>query len=676
MKRPSKKEQIEAQKAASRSAAELPVSVPRDQSGHMTVDSLWATLHKSVMNKEAETAAVQMSDPIMPFSSSPLEFRSTERSRDEFIPTGLLAPSAGDDGQKSGSSDDADSPDVSPTARLQNKGGGDGQRKQLHELKRRVLEQQLQQRLKFEALADDEDDEDDLVIVQPDMQSVAKEEARTRRTLKHDSTSKGKLKQLAFAGRTKKPTPSTSASTVRSSVKGKEPEIIATSYGELNKTLMQRAHAQSSKAIEAKEEEWRRMGGRIQRSTDTSGNRHKDAVLALISKGMSASSDTGNAAADPAEDSESDEDWAPDQDEQQALGEFDFMREEFFASGGENTDDAHTAPGESSYESTDNADDEEREGEPDEYEENEEEEVIMPSRPARTYGRKIAVIQSDEEEDEEEIILPPRPARTYGRKATVLRPDEEEDQEEVIMPPRPARTYGRKATVLRPDEEDHLRSGDAGDASPLQDAFSSPLAAPALRDALSSPLAAPALRDALSSPPAASAGLRTGGLSQFFTQYQSAAVQNRIQGLGDDNEFSLTLDVEPPFALEVPQDVRQRAEIIFAKEQELLVETSGEGGAPSPKLYVNEHGFLTQSLAVSSPDISRMPFGTEFSSSTPSSPIKNSARPLSLHRQALEPVRKKRKLEDGRLEEIGSALDDSDREKSPPEELQFSLTPD
>lgn len=62
---------------------------------------------------------------------------------------------------------------------------------------------------------------------------------------------------------------------------------------------------------------------------------------------------------------------------------------------------------------------------------------------------------------------------------------------------------------------------------------------------------------------------------------------------GTENEgLSLTLDVGLKPALEVSNTLRQKAEVIFEKEQEYVVAAAvQQNDRPKEPLYVNDHGY-------------------------------------------------------------------------------------
>jgi hypothetical protein len=59
--------------------------------------------------------------------------------------------------------------------------------------------------------------------------------------------------------------------------------------------------------------------------------------------------------------------------------------------------------------------------------------------------------------------------------------------------------------------------------------------------------------------------------------------------LRKDNELSLTFDAQP--ALEVDDVLKEKAEQIFGKEQEYLIEAARRAPKQKPQLYVNDNGY-------------------------------------------------------------------------------------
>ncbi|KAI6047042.1 MRC1-like domain-containing protein [Pisolithus marmoratus] len=93
------------------------------------------------------------------------------------------------------------------------------------------------------------------------------------------------------------------------------------------------------------------------------------------------------------------------------------------------------------------------------------------------------------------------------------------------------------------------------------------------------------------------------GLSQFFSDDDGP----RKVSSPNSNELSLTLDVRLQPALEVSSTLRRKADVIFEKEQEYVVAAAQKEQRPKEVLYVNDHGFLTQTRPEgSSPQVYHM----------------------------------------------------------------------
>ncbi|OCH87897.1 hypothetical protein OBBRIDRAFT_795748 [Obba rivulosa] len=728
VKRPSKKEQAEMKKATARLVAERPVSVPRIEEKRILITDLWKKLGRSMGAQNhgpLSDAKVANSDPIVPFSSSPAtvpgndhsETGSSSRSNGGFASnyTGLLGPPAVEGAEPSNANGDEDMPDIrSLLQEEEKKRAEEVKRAQLGELKRRALEHQRQQRMEAEARGDEDngDDDDDLVIVQPDMQSVVKEEARSRKSLKNVKTSLGRVKQLALAGPLRKPASKIAPrgndkdsgkktfvslekgfASARPSMKGREQDGVEFTQAKLNQMLRESANEQAMDLVKGKEEEWLRLGGKIQRSSDPGDAQGKEALLTIISKGLSAGSGIA-AADDSATDSGgSDEDWIPDQDEGQGSGEEGEDARDVGSSDEENAGkDVSAVPKGSSHEQSDATDDGER--------------LVVRPRRSRFKGRTFGVLDSEDENDDHGLEFPSTgslliPESSYlgsdssprselsVRAAALHRTsmssledgtdkendmrlmfDRGEDKENTaiaIQSPVTDRTvrrqlgqgsrHGRTLLAMLSDDEDNMDGlVSPKNRAPLQDLaedgekveshFDFPVLEQRKSPSSDTDFVQPddlpesdkvvPVRD-LSPSPSILKVLKVGGLSQFFTQQQSAAGRNQIRGLGNNDDLSLTLDVSLQPALEITQGVRQKADNIFEKEQESLVEKSGEGGAQRRKLYINDDGFFTQTLeAISSPGVVRRLSVTQTSSTSQMSPTKDEA-PV-LQRQPLEPL--------------------------------------
>ncbi|KAF7978296.1 hypothetical protein HWV62_887 [Athelia sp. TMB] len=110
----------------------------------------------------------------------------------------------------------------------------------------------------------------------------------------------------------------------------------------------------------------------------------------------------------------------------------------------------------------------------------------------------------------------------------------------------------------------------------------------------------------------------SGGFSQWSEDEHGTkdAGLNKLRKPAEDiEELSLTLDVGFQPVLEVDENLRRQADAIFEKEQAYLVEAANRKPKKKEELYVNDHGFLTQTRPdVSTPEIYRLasPSKTQF----------------------------------------------------------------
>ncbi|KAH9899795.1 MRC1-like domain-containing protein [Cubamyces lactineus] len=85
-----------------------------------------------------------------------------------------------------------------------------------------------------------------------------------------------------------------------------------------------------------------------------------------------------------------------------------------------------------------------------------------------------------------------------------------------------------------------------------------------------------------------------GGFSQFFTQEGGGGFE-KLKAAQQDDDISLTMDTGVRPVLEVDQSLVKKADELFEKEQELVVqEHQAALDEPKPQLFVDENGFLTQ----------------------------------------------------------------------------------
>ncbi|KAF8665746.1 hypothetical protein AX16_000194 [Volvariella volvacea WC 439] len=97
-----------------------------------------------------------------------------------------------------------------------------------------------------------------------------------------------------------------------------------------------------------------------------------------------------------------------------------------------------------------------------------------------------------------------------------------------------------------------------------------------------------------------------GGLSQLFEAdtEQPRPTPPKVLCKGGKSNLGLTQDVELDAALQVGDDLLQKADAIFEREQEEILAAAAKKLTNKPELYVNELGFLTQTRPdVSSPEI-------------------------------------------------------------------------
>ncbi|KAI0335542.1 hypothetical protein GY45DRAFT_1316888 [Cubamyces sp. BRFM 1775] len=85
-----------------------------------------------------------------------------------------------------------------------------------------------------------------------------------------------------------------------------------------------------------------------------------------------------------------------------------------------------------------------------------------------------------------------------------------------------------------------------------------------------------------------------GGFSQFFTQEGGGGFE-KLKVAQREDDIALTLDTGVRPALEVDLSLVKKADELFEKEQEMVVQEHQEAvEEPKPQLFVDENGFLTQ----------------------------------------------------------------------------------
>ncbi|KAI0776041.1 hypothetical protein BD413DRAFT_469485 [Trametes elegans] len=681
---PTKKESLETQKTTARITANQEVEVTRAPQKRWTVTDLLSRINAPPVIADAKARprsrsplpSSSTSDPIQGFSSPPAVRTSRNRTRrspsprhptnKEFVPTGLLGNSKLDESES-----EDELPDASALMReAQERRAQEERAKQLKALKARAAAQQRRT-----SVGPDEDEDDDLLVVD-DMESVVRNEARTRQKAASDGVflSHGKQKQLGFAGRSVRPSGTAQQvvdgdhavqllkTAARASFMAGESKTDAPKVepATLNKVLLCLSSAQAKKAIAAKEEDWKRRGGKIKEQVEKrEASKTAQELLQEIEARHRSTEDSRNEDVDMAHSSDDDSDYKPHGDDAGSLQS-------------EEEVDVNPAPVPARGDLSDQADDE-----------GDDENPFVAPRARRSTGparhRPVARVVSDDEEDSENVPPPPNRAllrgtsslprsnpslpdsdtepRVLARRSSVssmgertedgtdkendarLSFDRGEDKENTaiaVQSPNLSLGMGRSFGSLFAAEFEAspaARNGPEGVRSPLKElradeedeadpfAFSpgplrlSPSApAPALASAAPSmdldlgetglqPAFTPSgkgkerARDSSPSPavdmiPAAGGG---GGFSQFFTQGGGGGDFEKLRAAQRDDDDLLTAEPGLQPALEVDQSLAKKADEIFEKEQEFVLQAQQQARPlPKQEVYIDENGFLTQ----------------------------------------------------------------------------------
>ncbi|THH02393.1 hypothetical protein EW026_g443 [Hermanssonia centrifuga] len=94
--------------------------------------------------------------------------------------------------------------------------------------------------------------------------------------------------------------------------------------------------------------------------------------------------------------------------------------------------------------------------------------------------------------------------------------------------------------------------------------------------------------------------LKAAGFSQFFTPEKSGSALQKLRPPQSSKDLSLTMDAQIQPALDVDETLLRKADDIFEKEQEFLLEDAVKAPPSQRSVYVNETGFLTQTRPSSS----------------------------------------------------------------------------
>ncbi|TFY59126.1 hypothetical protein EVJ58_g5980 [Rhodofomes roseus] len=112
--------------------------------------------------------------------------------------------------------------------------------------------------------------------------------------------------------------------------------------------------------------------------------------------------------------------------------------------------------------------------------------------------------------------------------------------------------------------------------------------------------------------------IQDGGLSDFFSQQSALDGPAQIKGARTSQDLALTADITLQPALDINQTLRRKADDIFEKEQEIIAEGANKETSPEKKrIYVNEHGFLTQTRPMWTPARSQLFSPSQLAKRTP-----------------------------------------------------------
>ncbi|TFY74137.1 hypothetical protein EWM64_g9876, partial [Hericium alpestre] len=498
-------------------------------------------------------------------------------------------------------------------------------------LKRDQAKRELQQRkqLALERRAvmahSDDDDDDELEIVAADLQEEAQDrKGRPRQSEVHKrqlELALGRSGARAVSGSPEKQrtknmgvdalkSAGRSTFSVANEVKTRGGQKAGLKRAELDRILLERAEKQRAEEVKKKEEEYVKRGGRIKE-----GVLEEKDVGEWLEKGLEVAEKRERGMEDDSE--EEDGDWVPDEQERESASP---VPDETQVQDDENGERVHMDRG--SVE-VDNG--------PKDDEEN-------PFAPPRSKARRRstvrprAVLDSDAESDTENIVLPFPPTATARKapnaSASVPTTDaENENENETDKENVENRMFDRgedkenkavgKAGGFSQffDEDDGAeQKGDRPQSEKLQSGFSQFFGeeegiAGREKDAVPQPAALQGGFSQLfgSGTAAATQGpkpMQLGGLTQAFQETQNNSGFDSMRKV----DLSLTFKTQLQPALDVDESLREKAEQIFEKEQEYLVEAANRPTKQQQKreLYVNENGFLTQTRPdVSTPELYR-----------------------------------------------------------------------
>ncbi|KAF8873864.1 hypothetical protein CPB84DRAFT_1967107 [Gymnopilus junonius] len=308
---PTKKEKAELVKERSRFAAETTVSIPRAEDRKWTKDFFFAKIFENqpllqVQEPPKPTTTFPTSDPIGSFSS-PLRKLELPSSEPESKPSSskVLRETPLDNSLRDAhdSGEDSDLPEIGEvlTKDLKKKG--------LLEMKKRALEQQKR------TISEDEDDDLEIMDTNP-MAALKEEEEHRRSARKRPSEGRKRQLHLAKVNPAKQTAKGVSAISPRRKMHGDISSIISRHAAEdgmdqkeLNLLLAAEAQKRALDTTKRKEEEWKRHGGRIRSNPGAQSDGLAVVLKSVAEKALEASE--GTRKGEENEDDTSDEDWKP-----------------------------------------------------------------------------------------------------------------------------------------------------------------------------------------------------------------------------------------------------------------------------------------------------------------------------------------------------------------------------
>ncbi|KAI0796597.1 MRC1-like domain-containing protein [Abortiporus biennis] len=632
----SKKEALETQKATARIVAGQDAVLPR-RTKIIAINELFSKIQSKPSNAIPSSSAHNMlsSDPIDTYSSPNFKLEQSLQLPHRETSTVEIQPFAGlEEGDHNDSDDELPSAaqllqHVDETKRME----------RLRSFKERAAVMQALQRNQE---ADDSDD--DLVIAQ-DMHAVAREEAENRRHLRvtHLSPSKGKQKQLNLAHRSSfAATPKSPTLTRKQNKLPSVDDLVAAAApsfsvdqtrkrtrinpASLNRTLLDLNGHHAEQVKKVKEHQWIKLGGRV--APQPEGKDLQTALAEVTAKAAENIIDGGDVVEEEEDLVSDDGDWGENSDKE------------------EDTEDA--GPGFVIHQSQD-TEEEEEENIPlhvakprrSAIVDSDEEDgmlVVLPQPLSNHSSHFDANEDTDKENDasqtllcgedkENDVALPLSSQNFLARRLSFSGDNDEKNVDlseprdtgrpplsEILdgddpfhSPTLPLDTPGRpqqflnslslamspllhkESDIAQSDSEE--RDGPNTDEQGLALDLSQP-AAQMKSGGLSQLFVSGSLPQP---PPVVNNAAHVGGFSQFFTP----AKDNRsLQKAGMAAEPVLSLDPTLQPALDVTGSVKRKADMIFGKEQEFVVEDVALQ-QPTPnvngkKMYIDANGFLTQ----------------------------------------------------------------------------------